>query len=306
MDDPMFASTAGEFEIERRLDAFARARLSPLPGSKARTRARVMREARLVFGAQAQAAAVASVVGRMPATTHRSPFIRRGGGLLLAAGLALGLAGGAMAASDAGGPLYPTRIWFETFALPSNPSDRANAEIDRLSARLTEITDAAKRGDQAAVEAALLAYQRIADEAFAGAGDDSALTERLAAALGTHVTVLQGVAANVPAQAREAIERNITRAIDHNDATIERSRSHPAAPGAGSNPNPGSEPNPGSNGTNPDTTPKPTKEPSVAATPHPTQPAHAADPSPTADPPKGPPSEKSDNGPPEQNGKPTP
>jgi hypothetical protein len=304
MDDPMFASTAGNFEVERRLDAFARARLSPAAGSKARTRARVMREARLAFEAQAQAAAVASVVGRMPAATHRSPFVRRGGGLLLAAGLALGVAGGAMAASDAGGPLYPTRIWFETFALPSNPSDRADAEIDRLSARLAEITEAANRGDEAGVEAALLAYQQIADEAFAGAGGDSALTERLAAALSNHVTVLQGVAAKVPPQAREAIERNIVRAIDHNDATIERSRTHPVTPGAGSNPNPN--PGPGSNGTTPDKSPKPTKEPTVAATPHPTQPAHPADPTPAIDPPKGPPSEKPDKGQPEQNGKPTP
>jgi hypothetical protein len=300
MDDPMFASTAGDFDVERRLDAFARARLSPAPGSKARARARIMREARLVFEAQATARTMSARIWATP--TPRRPVLRRSGGLLLAATLTLGVAGGAMAASDAGGPLYPTRVWFETISLPSNASDRADAEIDRLDARLSELSAAAMCGDQAGVEAALLAYQQIADEALTGAASDADLTERLVTALNNHVTVLQGVAANVPPQAAAAIARNIERAIDHNDAVIERSLTQPASsgPGAGPNANPSPDSNP-NGGTPPDKSPKPTTEPAPAAgaTPHPT---------PTFEPPKGPPSEKPapDASPGGQGGHPTP
>jgi len=49
MDDEMQAIDAGTFELGHRLEAYARARLSPDPRATARTRARVMREARLSF-----------------------------------------------------------------------------------------------------------------------------------------------------------------------------------------------------------------------------------------------------------------
>src|SRR6266550_377947 len=51
MDDDMQAMDAGTIELGRRLEAFAHARLSPDPRLTARTRARVLREARLSFGA---------------------------------------------------------------------------------------------------------------------------------------------------------------------------------------------------------------------------------------------------------------
>ena len=49
MDESMQASMGGDLEIEQRLDAFARVRLSPTERASARMRARVMREARLAM-----------------------------------------------------------------------------------------------------------------------------------------------------------------------------------------------------------------------------------------------------------------
>ena len=56
-------------EIERRLDAYARARLSPDPQAIARVRSRVMREARLQFETARIAAQLAPAVA---VARHRS------------------------------------------------------------------------------------------------------------------------------------------------------------------------------------------------------------------------------------------
>ncbi len=45
----MQASIGGDLEIEQRLDAYARVRLSPTERASARMRARIMREARLTM-----------------------------------------------------------------------------------------------------------------------------------------------------------------------------------------------------------------------------------------------------------------
>jgi len=271
----MHASFGGDLEIERRLDRYAQVRLSPAPEVAARIRARVMREARLGFAAQAERIANGSLVAER-AMRRRSTLVRRGGALLLAAGLALGVVGGAMAASRAGGPLYDARVWLEMVTLPSNVSDRADAEVARLESRLVELMAAVRSGDQSAVAAALTAYEQIADEAVAAAGGDLAVLQRISDALGRHVAVLQGVAANAPDRAREAIEANIARAIAHNDAAIDRIGAEPQAAPAG-----------------PKTAPKPnngqgkTPKPTAAPTPTPT-------PTPTATTDKGPKSESSD------------
>jgi hypothetical protein len=271
MDDSMHASFGGDLEIERRLDRYAQVRLSPAPDVAARIRARVMREARLGFAAQAERVANGSLLAERT-LQRRSTLIRRGGALLLAAGLALGVVGSAMAASQAGGPLYDARVWLEMVVLPSNVSDRADAEVARLESRLVELMTAARSGDQSAVAAALAAYEQIADEAVAAAGGDLAVLQRISDALGRHVAVLEGVAANAPERAREAIEANIARAIAHNDAAIDRIGAQPqAAP-----PAPKSAPKP-NNGQ--DKTPKPTAAPT---------------PTPTATPDKAPKTEPSD------------
>ena len=283
MDDPMQASIGGDLEIEQRLDAYARVRLSPTERASARMRARVMREARLAMATGSTASLPVSID---PARARRrGGLIRRGAGLLLAAGLTLAVAGGAMAAAQAGGPLYPTRMWLETIALPAGGAARADADLVRLEERMQEVVAAARKGDRAAVAAALLAYQQIADEALVAAHGDAAAIDRIRIALGRHLSILEAVAAKVPPQASEAIWRNIDRAIERNGATLERIESNQGGPAP--------QPAPAAR---PDKTPKPAAEP----TPVPTPP-RADRPQPTAlvvEPPKGPPDPKPDKTPP--------
>ena len=209
-----------DFEIERRLDAFARTRLTPDPRAVARARARVMREARLQFEAARSAAHV------VPAATlaSRRPTARRFAMPLLAASVWLAIAIGSVAAAQAGGPLYPSRVWAETLTLPTNAAARAAAEVARLDARLGDAMTAAARGDSAAVAAALEAYRQIADETIAASTGDETLEDIVAAALGRHRAVLTAVAERLDRQghtiATAAVETAIERAIEHNPAIV--------------------------------------------------------------------------------------
>lgn len=269
-------------EIERRLDAYARARLRPEPKVVARTRARVMREARLQFEAARIAAHMAPSVALVP---HRSTT-RRLAMPFLAASVWLGIAVGSIAAAQAGGPLYPTRMWIENATLPTAGAARAGAELSRLDARLFEATAAASRGDVGAVEAALDAYFQIADEATAAAIGDSSLETRVAAALDKHLAVLAAVAASLEGRGNDtavaAVEASIQRAIVHNQAVVDRLGANGAG-GAGNGSPGGPATNPGGpggagngagaggsgatgggaepSGGKPDKTPKPTPAP---------------------------------------------
>lgn len=275
----MQASIGGDLEIEQRLDAYARVRLSPTERASARMRARIMREARLAMAA----GSTASLSGSIDAARarRRGGLWRRGAGLLLAAGLSLAVAGGAMAAAQAGGPLYPTRMWLETIVLPADGAARADADLVRLESRMEEVIAAARKGDRGAVAAALLAYQEIADEALLAATGNATAIDRLRIALGRHLAVLEAVAAKVPPQASEAIGRNIDRAIERNGATVDRIESNKGGPAT--------QPGPAAK---PDKTAKPTPGPT---------PARAQGPQPTpavVEPPKGPPDPKPDKTPP--------
>lgn len=281
----MQVSIGADLELKRRLEAFARVRLGPTEDARARMRARVMRDARIAMAAGANLATIPAT--DMAGLRTRARLVRRGAGVLLAAGLTLGMAVGALAAAQPGGPLYPTRMWLETITLPADGAARSDANILRLESRMQEILAAAASGDRAAVAAALAAYQAIADEALLAATGDAPAIERLRAALDRHVAVLASVAAQVPPHARDAIERNIDRAIERNGETIDRINGKPAGPAA--------QPVPAAK---PEKTVEPTSEPEPAATPaaHPTQ---AAPPTPSAtDQPKGPPSAKPDRTPP--------
>ena len=209
-----------DFEIERRLDAYARARLSPDPAAVARTRARVMREARLQFEA---ARIAAHVVPAVSLATHR-PLARRIATPLLAASLWAGVVVGSVAAAQAGGPLYPTRMWIETATLPATGVARTTAELDRLDARLGDALGAAARGDAGAVAAALAAYRQIADETIVASTGDEALEARVAAALERHLAVLTAVSASLEAKgnstAADAVETAIERTIERNAAVV--------------------------------------------------------------------------------------
>jgi hypothetical protein len=266
MDDQMHATPTADMELEQRLDAYARARLSLAPDTTARIRKRVMQEAQRTIGA-AGAVPGLSVVGARSvlATGNRTRArFRRGGALLLAAGLAVGVLGGTAAAAQPGGPLYGSRVWVEQVTLPADPTERAAAELRRLEARLTDIEGAASSGDQGAVAAAIAAYSQIADEALDGAGTDATLLDLLRIALDRHLAVLQAVAATAPLQAQEAIQRNIDRAVERNDATLEKIVSRTSSPNA----NQGGG---GSQGGGPNSQPaqsqKPLATPAPAATP---------------------------------------
>lgn len=267
----MDALSAGDLDLERRLESFALARLSPSRVATARIRARVMRETRLELEV-GRSLALAAV------TPPRRPAIRRFAMPVLAAGLWLAIGVGTMFAAQPGGPLYPTRVWIELAILPSTPADRTTAEIANLESRLAEVMEAVASGDRAAVVAALAAYRQIAEAAMNDAAGDAVLEAKVRSALDSHLDVLAAVAEQVAAkgndQATSAIQANLIRAIQHNDAVIETLDAAGPPDGAGGPPDdappaaaPGSDPDPTKK---PASTPKPkpTEEP-AAATPRP-------------------------------------
>jgi hypothetical protein len=220
MDDGMQVMEAADFEIERRLDSFARARLSPDPQAAARMRARVMREARLRFAAPMPLSPTSEVVA-----LRRSPRRTRRLGLsVLAAAVWLGVMVGSISAAQAGGPLYGARMWIENVTLPVDATARATAELARLDDRLTEVIAAAARGDAGAVQAALDAYRAIADTAIATAAGSDALEALVSKALDAHLAVLTGVADKLTARgndtAASAVQAAIERTIARNRAAI--------------------------------------------------------------------------------------
>ncbi len=147
-------------ELERLIERYGRVRLDPSPAQSRRARAAVMEEAwrrRLAPELAEAAARTAAAPGR------RGLFAswggRRLGGALVAASLAgLMIGSSAFAASRAGGPLYDTRLSLEALTLPSDPSTRLDAELARAQSRIAEIAEAASRGDDGAVNAAVRAY----------------------------------------------------------------------------------------------------------------------------------------------------
>ena len=218
----MQALDVGDREIERRLDAFARARLTPDPQAAARVRARVMREARLQF----EASRIAAHIAAAPPVVTRRSLTRRFAMPVLAAGVWLGIAAGSISAAQAGGPLYASRLWIENAMIPASGAARADAELTRLQSRLSEAYAASVRGDTAAVDAALHAYSEIADAAIAASAGNAGLEATVAAALDQHRAVLAAVAATLAAKgndtAANAVEASIQRAIEHNQDVIDR------------------------------------------------------------------------------------
>lgn len=228
-DHAMQPLMGGDLELARGLERYAYDYLSPSAETTARMKARVMREARLIFAARSDAAALhQAVVVTMDA--RRSAVQRRGVALLLAATLSLGVAAGALAAAQPGGPLFDARLWFEGASLPADPAERASAQMARLESRMSEVLAAAARGDEKAVGAALLAYRAISEDVLAAAIGDQALLDRIRVALARHLLVLQTVAAKVPPQAQAAIDSVIDRAIEHGNAVVDRLQARPTRP----------------------------------------------------------------------------
>ena len=142
------------------------------------------------------------------------------------AGLMVGSS--AFAASRAGGPLYDSRLSLEALTLPSDPSTRLDAELARAQTRIAEIAEAASRGDDGAVNAAVRAYASTLTDLDAETGTSAG---RARDAVLLHQAVLRDLLLRVPTQAQAGIERaisNSTVAIDHLDQA-----SHPPGTPAG-------------------------------------------------------------------------
>lgn len=298
MDDTMLELTAGNQMLRRRLDAYADARLSPDATATARMRARVMAAAHRQAALTAAGAGL-TVISSEPAPARRPlarhPFTRVAG-VLLSAALGLSLAVGTALAADAGGALYPARLGLEVLLLPSEPSERVLAELDRLETRLSEAQAASARGDTVAVAAAMQAYAAILGTASADAieADDPVASAALEAGVARNIQVLEALLERAP----DAATNGLTRAIERSGTTIDEIRD--AAVGGGSG-GPGAGPGgPGESAdptarpaatAEPTPTTKPTKEPTAEPTPRPEK-----TPKPDRTPPGPPPGEPGDPG----------
>jgi len=227
MDDGMIDLMTGDAILRRRLLTYAELRLSPDVATSARIRARVLAVAhRRAELARADAALTvvrdAAPTVRVVAERHRT-IRRRAATALLVASLGVAAAAGTTFAAKAGGPLYQARLWAETITLPSEPSRRAVAELERLQQRLAEASQAISDGDLGAAAAALTAYASIVDSASEEAiasGDDVA-SAILTTGVGHNIEILSGLVSKVPDAATDAISRALARAIDRSDAAIE-------------------------------------------------------------------------------------
>lgn len=288
MTNQMIDMMAGDVRFRRRLEAYAEARLSPDLATTSRMRARVLAHAHR--HADLARADTALTIVRPGAEeeqrARRSAMVRKTAiSLVSAAALAVAMVGGAAAASQAGGALYEARLFVEQVTLPAEPSERAVAELDRLSQRLAEADAAARSGDHTAAAAALAAYERIMAEASTDVltANDPVAAAAFETGLGRNVEVLQALIAHVPTQAGAVISRAVERAIERSGNAIDRvhdvKKPTPAVGGGSQNGNAdgsdhgnGGAGNGGS-GVGPDATGKPPKTPAPMpeATPRPTR-----------------------------------
>lgn len=262
MDDTMLELTAGNQMLRRRLDAYADARLSPDAAATARMRARVMAAAHRQAALTSAGAGLTVLSGRPEPRRRiaRHP-ITRAAGVVLSAALGLTLAVGTALAADAGGALYPARLGLEVLLLPSEPSERAIAELDRLETRLAEARAASERGDTVAVTAAMQAYAAILDMASAEAieADDPVASAALEAGVARNIQVLQALLERAP----DAATGGLTRAIERSGSAIDEIQD--AAAGDG-----GSGGDGGDGGGGPVASDEPTERPTATAAPTPT------------------------------------
>ncbi len=255
---------AGE-ELERRLARYARVRLEPSQAATRRARAAAMEQA----WRQRLDAPASVVAGPSPILARRRGLFAAWSSRRIAASLSAAVLAGllvgssAFAASRAGGPLYSARIALEDISLPVEANARAEAEIARAEARLTEVVDAVARHDDAALAAASEAYEVAAERL---AGIDGAASTRAIEALTFHRTVLESVLAAAP----EAAGAGLTTAVSASSAALDRltSAGSPGAPGDAGDPTD----HPGAS-ARPDNTPRadPSGKPERTARPDPTQ-----------------------------------
>jgi hypothetical protein len=202
----------GDEEVERRLTAYADARLHPDASTTQRTRAAVMAHAERVLGGTSVAGSNAPAAR----PERPMPFIQRHRrapifALLAAALLVALMVGAAAALTGPGQPLYQARLWFESTTLPTDPAAREAAQLSRLQARLDEVHAALQAADPGAAGEALAAYAATLDAIAADQAVDTAVRDHVQAALTNHITVLTGLLDQVPPAVRAGIENAITR-----------------------------------------------------------------------------------------------
>lgn len=280
MSDQMIDLMAGDELLRRRLLAYADLRLSPDLTTSSRLRARVMAvahrhaslaraDAGLVLlprpdgmsgDGQSDDLGVAARAARRPSGA-RSGRRQRAAAVVLAASLGAAMFAGGVYAARPGGPLYETRLWAETLALPSDPSAHALADLDRLRERLREIGEASRSGDTPGLMAALAAYESIVEEASAAAilSADDVAAAVLETGVARNVEVLRALAAKLPTTAA-AITRAVDAAIARSTDAVERINA--SRPSRG--------PDDG-NGGGPANPPPATKAPTAEPTPEPAE-----------------------------------
>jgi hypothetical protein len=197
-------------ELERRLRAYADARLSPDRWAGIRMRSAVIEHARVRRAS----------AGRRGLGVFGSFRFGRAPRLLavaLAAALAIGVGTSAALAASPGSPLYGVRLWIEAATLPAAPDARLNAQVQQADSRVDEALGAASQGNGGAVAAALAAYRAEIDALLSSAGDDPTKLVRIQAELGRHLAALQALAVSNP-DAASAVQS----AIDASQTAIDK------------------------------------------------------------------------------------
>ena len=290
-DDAIDLNDPGMLELARRLEAYADARLSPSIAGTTRMRTSVMNAAhrRAALGAAdgtfdaagATTATLAADRRGAGARTWRRPVVA-----ILAGSLTVAMLAGTASATKPGGPLYAARLWIEMANLPAEVVARAQAEINRLDARLQEAQQASSAGDGPAARAALSAYSVIVVEAARGSAGDPTASAAIEVTVTRHVVVLTLMVDSVPPPARDAVKDALSSSAmvlddldgageqDSRDGPIDADQSKATRP-AGAK---GDEPEPGRRACDRGGA-APTRRPSgPIGTPHPRRPTRAASP----------------------------
>lgn len=229
-------------QIEDLLEAYADARLAPRGPVLRRMRAAVL----------AQAAANAAVQRRVTesGTPRRSRWAvpnlhlpRRAFAFGMAAALTLGTSAAVMAAPP-GSPFFNARVMIETAMLPSQSDARLASHEQHLDEWLAQAEAAAARGDVAALEAALAAYQAEVDSVVGDIGDDAARLAHLQEVLAKHVAKLEDLAARLTNET--ASNNAVEHAIAANEKAVKKLQDKEKNSGGG-----GGRPSPKPDGGNP-------------------------------------------------------
>jgi hypothetical protein len=201
-------------QVEDLLQAYADARLAPSGAVLARMRTAILAKATATLGAEQHRLENDRASGRRQGLPVFG-FPRRAMAFGLAATLTLGTTAAVFAAPP-GSPFYGARVAIENALVPDNSDARLAAHENRLTQLLADAQAAAGKGDGAALDAALAAYQDEIDAAVADLGDAPDRLAHLEDELGKHVLVLTALEATVPTQAavQHALDAS-QRALDN-------------------------------------------------------------------------------------------